>query len=72
MEKETSHDRFIRLATNRTNVLLEKIRVLGNCSNRTMYSYSESEVNKIFNVIEKELKDAKSKFQIKRSRKFTL
>lgn len=72
MTQETSHDRFIRLATKRTNVLLEKLRVLGNCANRSIYDYSESEVNKIFNVIEQELKAVKSKFQTKRSRKFTL
>ena len=72
MQTESPHDRFKRLATKRTNAVMEKLRVLSNCSNRSLYDYSESDVNKIFSVIEKELKDVKAKFQPKRHRKFIL
>ena len=72
MKKETAHDRFVRLATKRTNAILDKLRVLGNCSNRSAYSYTEEDIDKIFSAIERELKDVKSKFQTVRSRKFTL
>ena len=72
MTNELPHDRFKRLATKRTNAVLEKLRVLGNCSNRAVYDYSESDVIKVFSVIENELKDMKAKFQPKRHRKFSL
>ena len=68
-------DRFIRIATRRTNMILNKIKVLGNCTNRSAYEYSEADINKIFNEIEKELKLTKSKFRIEngsRKKEFTL
>ncbi len=37
-----------------------------------MYSYTDEEVQKIFGIIEKELKDTKAKFTPKRARKFSL
>lgn len=72
MSKESPHDRFVRLATKRVNAVLEKIRVVGNCSNRSAYEYSEEEVNKIFSVINHELGEAKAKFQTKKSKEFHL
>jgi hypothetical protein len=68
---ETRSDRFKRIATKRTNDLIDKIRILGNCSNRSTYEYTEEEVNKIFRTIDKELKEAKSKYSSKRE-KFSL
>ena len=72
MTTESNRDRFVRLASKRTNAILEKLRVLGNCSNRSMYSYTESDIHKMFTVIEQEMKDVKAKFQPTRSRKFSL
>ena len=43
MEKETRHERFKRLASKRTNEILEKIRILGNCSNKSSYEYTEDD-----------------------------
>ncbi|MEI7943051.1 MAG: hypothetical protein WCH76_07835, partial [Candidatus Riflemargulisbacteria bacterium] len=40
-------ERFKRLAVYRTNEVLNKIRVLSNCSNRSAYEYTEEEINKI-------------------------
>ena len=37
-------ERFKRLAVTRTNEVLKKIRVLGNCSNRSAYEYTEEEI----------------------------
>ena len=44
---ETEEERFRRLATKRTNVVLDGLRRLGNLSSRTNYSYSEEDVEKI-------------------------
>ena len=57
-------ERFIRVATRRTNVVLKRIAILSNCANRSAYEYTEDEVNRIFNEIEKELRTAKMKFQL--------
>jgi hypothetical protein len=72
MEKETRHERFKRIATKRTNEILERIRILGNCSNRSSYEYTEEEVNKIFSEIEKQLKYIKAKFLAEKRERFKL
>ena len=69
---ETREQRFKRIAEKRTDRALNDIRILGNCSNKSTYAYTEEEVNKIFRTIEEELKHAKAKFKISRSKKFTL
>lgn len=66
-------DRFKRVAENRTNKIINQIRLLGNCANRSNYEYSEEDVKKIFSVIEAELKETKSKYQTKsQMKKFEL
>jgi hypothetical protein len=54
---------FQRLAIQRTNAVLEKLRLLGNLSNTATYEYSSDEVSKIFAAITKELRKARSKFE---------
>ena len=71
-EQEKSQ-RFKRVAEARTNKIIESIRLLGNCSNRSNYSYSEEDVKKIFSAIESELKIAKQRYQTKsKTSKFEL
>ena len=65
MKNESKSERFRRLAEKRTNSVIKCIRILGNCSNKSMYSYSKEEIDKIFNAISNELKEAKSKFRFK-------
>lgn len=59
---ETKNERFIRVAEARTNKILNMIRLLGNCSSKSNYEYTEDDVKKIFNAIESELKTTKAKF----------
>lgn len=59
---ETSRDRFKRLAAARTNSILQRLKVLGNCSNRNIYDYTEDDINKIFSEIERKVKEIKAKF----------
>ena len=66
-------DRFKKIATNRTNRILNDLRLLGNCSNKSNYKYTEEDVKKIFSAIESELKETKMKFTTtKRNNKFSL
>lgn len=67
MSNEDKSDRFKRLATVRTNEVLNRLRILGNCSDRRSYHYTDEEVEKIFKAIDEQMKIIKSKF--KRPRK---
>jgi hypothetical protein len=71
-KEETRHERFRRVASKRTNDILEKIRVLGNCSNKSSYEYTEEEVNRIFSEIEKHLKLTKARFLAGKRERFRL
>lgn len=64
--------RFLRLAQLRANIVLERLRILGHCANKSAYSFSEQDVNKIFNEIEDQLNDIKSKFKTRIKRKIVL
>ena len=59
---EDRAQRFKRIAIYRTNEVLNKIRLIGNLSNKANYDYTEDEVNKIFSAVETQLKIAKAKF----------
>jgi hypothetical protein len=72
MEQESRNERFKRVAAKRTNDILEKIRILGNCSNRSSYDYTDEEVNKIFSEIDKQLKLTKAKFIAGEKERFRL
>ncbi len=72
MREESRHERFKRIAAKRTNDILEKIRILGNCANRSSYDYTDDEVNKIFAEIDKQLKAIKAKFLGGRRERFKL
>lgn len=62
-KKETKRDKFRRLAEARTNKIIDMIQLLGNCSNSSVYDYTQEDVDKIFSAIEEELRDAKEKFK---------
>lgn len=71
-KNEHSRDRFKRLATTRTNIILKRLKVLGNCSNRNIYEYEEQDIDKIFSEIERKVKETKAKFHFPKKRKFKL
>jgi len=69
---ETPEERFKRIATVRTNAVLNRLRILGNLSNRQMYSYSEEDINKIFSAINKQLREVRIKFNSQKQERFKL
>ncbi|MDD3065857.1 MAG: hypothetical protein PHT24_06340 [Endomicrobiaceae bacterium] len=69
---EIKRERFKRLAEYRTNEILKRLKVLGNCANRSAYDYTEEDINKIFSAIEKRAKEIKSKFIFPKGRDFKL
>ena len=73
--EETKREKFVRLAEARTNKIINMIQLLGNCSNQSLYEYSQKDVNKIFNTIQTELDEAKKRYSKQDSQKgskFTL
>jgi len=69
---EHPRDRFKRLATQRTNSVLKRLKVLGNCSNRNIYEYDEQDIEKIFSEIERKTKEIKAKFHFPKNKDFKL
>ena len=59
---ESPHDRFRRLAEKRVVRTIKDIRLIGNLGNRNNYEYTTDEVEKIFRALERELKQARAKF----------
>ena len=75
MNEETKREKFVRIAEARTNKIINMIQLLGNCSNQSLYEYSQKDVNKIFNTIQTELDEAKKRYSKQDSQKgskFTL
>ncbi len=72
-KNEGKDERFKRIATKRVQRILDNLRLLGNCSNTGVYSYSEEEVNRIFGAIDKEYKRVRLLFdKTAKKRHFTL
>jgi len=69
---ESKREKFLRLATKRTKEVLGRLRILGNCSNRSVYEYNELDVDKIFSAVDKQLKDVKAKFHFPKKEDFKL
>ena len=70
---EARKARFKRIAEKRTNRILNDIRLLGNTGNKTLYDYSQSDIDKIFDIIDKKLTETRARFKTtKRDNPFTL
>lgn len=69
---ETSEERFKRLASARTNAILKRLDILGNCSNKQVYSYTKKDIDKIFSAIEMKMKQTKARFSFPEEEKFRL
>lgn len=75
MKEESKREKFVRIAEARTNKIINMIQLLGNCSNQSLYDYSQKDVNKIFSTIQAELDEAKKRYNKQDSQngsKFTL
>mgnify|MGYP000854863695 CR=1 FL=1 len=72
MENESKADRFKRIASKRTNDVLEKLRLLGNCANRNSYDYSDEDIERIFSELNKQLKITRQKFSPQEKTTFKL
>ena len=68
-------ENFVRLAEARTNKIINMIDLLGNLANKSNYSYTDEQIELIFNSIEESLRESKAKFYMEpvpKKRKFRL
>ena len=61
--REPRDARFKRIAEKRVNVVLDRLRLLGQLSDKRNYEYTDAQVAKIFRAIDQELRSTKSKFE---------
>lgn len=59
---ESKRDRFVRIVENRTNKILDMLRLLANCANKSNYDYDDDDIKQIFAAIDKEVKATKNAF----------
>lgn len=62
MQKETKKQRFDRISAARKTKILDVIRLLENCANKSNYEYTRDEIEDIFSTLETALHAAKAKF----------
>ena len=55
MSKEPKDERFVRLAEARVNKIIKMVRLLGNLSWSSNYSYTQRQVEQIFTALQTEL-----------------
>lgn len=52
--------------------MLDRLRVLGHCANKSAYSFTDKDIDKIFSEIEDEIQFIKTKFKSRNKRTITL
>lgn len=60
---QSSRESFVRLAESRVNNAIRMLRLIGNLSNRSNYSWTDEDVEKIFRTLEREMKNARTRFE---------
>ena len=62
-KKLSKEEAFKKIAERRTIRVLDSLRLLGQCSNKRSYEYSEAQVQKIFREIRQAVRDAEQRFK---------
>lgn len=60
MAKETKRDRFIRVAEQRTQKVLDDLKALSKCAHPAVYELTNDDIEKIFSAIDAAVKDARA------------
>ena len=70
--RETKQERFIRVAEARVNKILKMLHLLGNCSQRSIYQYSEAQVEQIASTLRDAVEQTRHRFVTAHNRRFSL
>ena len=68
MVNREKRNRFVRLAENRVSRAINSIRLIGNLSNKSNYSYTDADVRAIISAIQSEINNLKGQFNKKDSK----
>ena len=63
--KPDRRKKFVELAEKRVNKAIAQIKLIGNLSNRSNYSYTDQDVNKIYKALKKSMDEMKARFDSK-------
>lgn len=59
----TNRERFVRVAEKRLNNTIKQLQLIGNLSEKSNYSYSDEEIEKMFEILQRHLNDAHARFK---------
>jgi len=62
MERANDRAKFVELAEKRVIRAIKDIRLIGNLSNKSNYSYTEEDVRKIIRALDREIKNLGQRF----------
>ena len=62
MEESKSREKFVNLAEKRVTKAIKDLRLIGNLSNKSNYSYDEKDIKKIISALDSEIKKIRQKF----------
>lgn len=65
MARETDRKKFVELAEKRVRRALKDIKLIGNLSNRSNYSYTDEDARKIYRALKSAVEDLKIRFEQK-------
>lgn len=68
IKRKSKEERFKSVASRRVQNILNQMRLLRNCANKSNYSYTDDQINKIFRVIDEEWKNIRSEFNKRKSK----
>mgnify|MGYP000709868467 CR=1 FL=1 len=63
MSRDEDRKKFVELAEKRVSKTLKDIKLIGNLSNKSNYSYTEQDVKTIYSALKKALEDMKIRFE---------
>ena len=63
MERTADRNKFVELAEKRVSKAIKDIRLIGNLSNKSNYSYGAEDVKKIIRALDLEVKKLKQRFE---------
>lgn len=66
---ENKKENFKRIASNRTNKIINMINSLGNLTNSSFYEYTDEQIEAMFKAIEDEIEAQKKVFESKKDKK---
>lgn len=66
---DVKKENFKRIAENRVSKIIDLISKLHNLSNTSFYEYTDEQIDKIFDSIQKELDKQKAEFKKSRNKK---